>query len=67
MFISYLYLFKRYIEILEFISNYMSMFLPKVSTYEGTGIQWKDNFESAFTEISEIGRWIIIFFLLLFI
>ncbi|XP_027020156.2 kalirin isoform X5 [Tachysurus fulvidraco] len=27
-----------------------------VSTYDGTGIQWKDNFESAFTEICEIGR-----------
>ncbi|XP_051566267.1 kalirin-like [Myxocyprinus asiaticus] len=26
------------------------------STYDGTGIQWKDNFESAFTEICEIGR-----------
>uniref|UniRef100_A0AAR2M3I1 non-specific serine/threonine protein kinase n=1 Tax=Pygocentrus nattereri TaxID=42514 RepID=A0AAR2M3I1_PYGNA len=28
----------------------------QVSTYDGTGIQWKDNFESAFTEICEIGR-----------
>ncbi|XP_035392161.1 kalirin isoform X1 [Electrophorus electricus] len=27
-----------------------------VSTYDGTGIQWKDNFESLFTEICEIGR-----------
>uniref|UniRef100_A0A8C9SCC1 non-specific serine/threonine protein kinase n=1 Tax=Scleropages formosus TaxID=113540 RepID=A0A8C9SCC1_SCLFO len=26
------------------------------STYDGTGIQWKDNFELAFSEISEIGR-----------
>ncbi|XP_053482979.1 kalirin [Ictalurus furcatus] len=26
------------------------------STYDGTGIQWKDNFESTFTEICEIGR-----------
>uniref|UniRef100_A0A8C1TYP8 non-specific serine/threonine protein kinase n=1 Tax=Cyprinus carpio TaxID=7962 RepID=A0A8C1TYP8_CYPCA len=26
------------------------------STYDGTGIQWKDNFESAFTELCEIGR-----------
>ncbi|XP_077071255.1 kalirin-like [Siphateles boraxobius] len=26
------------------------------SAYDGTGIQWKDNFESAFTEICEIGR-----------
>ncbi|XP_041924915.1 kalirin isoform X2 [Alosa sapidissima] len=26
------------------------------STYDGMGIQWKDHFESAFTEISEIGR-----------
>ncbi|XP_063068940.1 kalirin-like [Engraulis encrasicolus] len=26
------------------------------TTYDGTGIQWKDHFESAFTEISEIGR-----------
>ncbi|XP_051564019.1 kalirin-like isoform X2 [Myxocyprinus asiaticus] len=26
------------------------------SIYDGTGIQWKDNFESAFTEICEIGR-----------
>ncbi|XP_059417381.1 kalirin isoform X2 [Carassius carassius] len=26
------------------------------STYDGTGIQWKDNFESAFTELGEIGR-----------
>ncbi|XP_072541978.1 kalirin isoform X5 [Salminus brasiliensis] len=27
-----------------------------VSTYDGTGIQWKDNFESVFIEIGEIGR-----------
>ncbi|XP_066542193.1 kalirin isoform X4 [Hoplias malabaricus] len=27
-----------------------------VSTYDGTGIHWKDNFETAFTEICEIGR-----------
>ncbi|XP_043085476.1 kalirin isoform X5 [Puntigrus tetrazona] len=26
------------------------------STYDGTGIQWKDNFESVFTELCEIGR-----------
>nr|XP_046216333.1 kalirin-like isoform X5 [Oncorhynchus gorbuscha] len=26
------------------------------STYDGMGIQWKDNFESSFTEICEIGR-----------
>ncbi|XP_019910441.3 kalirin isoform X3 [Esox lucius] len=26
------------------------------STYDGMGIQWKDNFESTFTEICEIGR-----------
>ncbi|XP_049904581.1 kalirin isoform X2 [Epinephelus moara] len=26
------------------------------SGYDGTGIQWKENFESTFTEISEIGR-----------
>ncbi|XP_060908991.1 kalirin-like isoform X2 [Labrus mixtus] len=26
------------------------------SGYDGTGIQWKENFESAFTEICEIGR-----------
>ncbi|XP_055734911.1 kalirin-like isoform X6 [Salvelinus fontinalis] len=26
------------------------------STYDGTGIQWKGNFESSFTEICEIGR-----------
>ncbi|XP_014028543.1 kalirin isoform X5 [Salmo salar] len=26
------------------------------STYDGTGIQWKANFESSFTEICEIGR-----------
>nr|XP_009302725.2 kalirin isoform X2 [Danio rerio] len=26
------------------------------STYDGAGIQWKDNFESAFTELCEIGR-----------
>ncbi|XP_036396533.1 kalirin isoform X3 [Megalops cyprinoides] len=30
--------------------------LPSGNSYDGTGIQWKDNFESAFTEISEIGR-----------
>uniref|UniRef100_A0A8C2K2J7 non-specific serine/threonine protein kinase n=1 Tax=Cyprinus carpio TaxID=7962 RepID=A0A8C2K2J7_CYPCA len=28
----------------------------QASTYDGTGIQWKDNFESAFTELCEIGR-----------
>uniref|UniRef100_A0A8C7FFF9 non-specific serine/threonine protein kinase n=1 Tax=Oncorhynchus kisutch TaxID=8019 RepID=A0A8C7FFF9_ONCKI len=28
----------------------------QVSTYDGMGIQWKDNFESSFTEICEIGR-----------
>ncbi|KAK6310163.1 hypothetical protein J4Q44_G00200440 [Coregonus suidteri] len=27
-----------------------------ISTFDGTGIQWKDNFESTFTEICEIGR-----------
>uniref|UniRef100_A0A7N8XDG2 non-specific serine/threonine protein kinase n=1 Tax=Mastacembelus armatus TaxID=205130 RepID=A0A7N8XDG2_9TELE len=26
------------------------------SGYDGTGIQWKENFDSTFTEISEIGR-----------
>uniref|UniRef100_A0A8C7U1X6 non-specific serine/threonine protein kinase n=1 Tax=Oncorhynchus mykiss TaxID=8022 RepID=A0A8C7U1X6_ONCMY len=26
------------------------------STYDGTGIQWKGNFESSFTEMCEIGR-----------
>ncbi|KAI2660353.1 Kalirin [Labeo rohita] len=26
------------------------------STYDGTGIQWKENFDSAFTELCEIGR-----------
>uniref|UniRef100_A0A4W5PTZ3 non-specific serine/threonine protein kinase n=1 Tax=Hucho hucho TaxID=62062 RepID=A0A4W5PTZ3_9TELE len=26
------------------------------STYDGMGIQWKDNFESSYTEICEIGR-----------
>uniref|UniRef100_A0A8C1TMF3 non-specific serine/threonine protein kinase n=1 Tax=Cyprinus carpio TaxID=7962 RepID=A0A8C1TMF3_CYPCA len=26
------------------------------SIYDGTGIQWKDNFESTFTELCEIGR-----------
>ncbi|KAJ8253326.1 hypothetical protein GJAV_G00211660 [Gymnothorax javanicus] len=30
--------------------------LPNANTYDGTGIQWKDNFEANFTEISEIGR-----------
>ncbi|KAJ8392673.1 hypothetical protein AAFF_G00073470 [Aldrovandia affinis] len=30
--------------------------LPSGNCYDGTGIQWKDNFESTFTEISEIGR-----------
>uniref|UniRef100_A0A4W5NZU8 non-specific serine/threonine protein kinase n=1 Tax=Hucho hucho TaxID=62062 RepID=A0A4W5NZU8_9TELE len=28
----------------------------QASTYDGTGIQWKGNFESTFTEICEIGR-----------
>uniref|UniRef100_A0A8C8J1T2 non-specific serine/threonine protein kinase n=1 Tax=Oncorhynchus tshawytscha TaxID=74940 RepID=A0A8C8J1T2_ONCTS len=28
----------------------------QASTYDGMGIQWKDNFESSFTEICEIGR-----------
>uniref|UniRef100_A0A674E9K9 non-specific serine/threonine protein kinase n=1 Tax=Salmo trutta TaxID=8032 RepID=A0A674E9K9_SALTR len=28
----------------------------QASTYDGTGIQWKGNFESSFTEICEIGR-----------
>lgn len=27
------------------------------SGYDGTGIQWKENFDSNFTEISEIGRY----------
>ncbi|XP_056611720.1 kalirin isoform X2 [Triplophysa dalaica] len=31
--------------------------LPSIaSTHDGTGIHWKDNFEAAFTELSEIGR-----------
>uniref|UniRef100_A0A8C2J2C6 non-specific serine/threonine protein kinase n=1 Tax=Cyprinus carpio TaxID=7962 RepID=A0A8C2J2C6_CYPCA len=28
----------------------------QASIYDGTGIQWKDNFESTFTELCEIGR-----------
>uniref|UniRef100_A0A4W5Q7H4 Kalirin RhoGEF kinase n=1 Tax=Hucho hucho TaxID=62062 RepID=A0A4W5Q7H4_9TELE len=28
----------------------------QASTYDGMGIQWKDNFESSYTEICEIGR-----------
>uniref|UniRef100_A0A8B9LRC5 non-specific serine/threonine protein kinase n=1 Tax=Astyanax mexicanus TaxID=7994 RepID=A0A8B9LRC5_ASTMX len=28
----------------------------QVSTYDGTGIHWKENFESAFIEMGEIGR-----------
>ncbi|KAL6100434.1 kalrn [Pungitius sinensis] len=30
--------------------------LPSSSSYDGTGIQWKENFESTFSEICEIGR-----------
>ncbi|XP_061081598.1 kalirin [Conger conger] len=30
--------------------------LPSGNSYDGTGIQWKDNFEATFTEVSEIGR-----------
>ncbi|KAM4608414.1 LOW QUALITY PROTEIN: kalirin-like [Polymixia lowei] len=30
--------------------------LPSTSTYDGTGIQWKENFDMTFSEICEIGR-----------
>uniref|UniRef100_A0A8D3A9Y8 non-specific serine/threonine protein kinase n=1 Tax=Scophthalmus maximus TaxID=52904 RepID=A0A8D3A9Y8_SCOMX len=30
--------------------------LPSDSGYDGTGIQWKENFDSTFSEICEIGR-----------
>lgn len=32
------------------------LFLGPDSGYDGTGIQWKENFDSSFTEICEIGR-----------
>ncbi|XP_078796302.1 kalirin isoform X1 [Oryzias latipes] len=36
-------------------SNMITLYSSS-SGYDGTGIQWKENFDSSFTEISEIGR-----------
>ncbi|RXN07157.1 kalirin-like isoform X1 [Labeo rohita] len=38
------------------ISSYTVEYRQEASTYDGTGIQWKENFDSAFTELCEIGR-----------